>query len=98
LPPIDEVLNSVGKVRILSILAVTKELNITAITKYSGLNHSSVKDHLEELNTMDIIEETKFGRIRIYKMNRRSKAGKLLFNFFKEWYALSSDTMFQITE
>lgn len=86
LPPIDEIFNSVGKLRILNILSIKNELNITAISTKSGLNHSRVKDHIEELKELDLIHEKRFGRIKIYEINDTSIAGSRIKEFLKLWY------------
>ena len=85
LPDLHKIFGSVGKVKILLLLAKTRELNITAISKNTGLNHSSVKQHIFSLQKLQIVQEKRFGRIRIVTINSYSEAGRKLLEFLKHW-------------
>ncbi len=64
-PPIEDVLSSKGRTKILKVLAEVDELNITEIVRRAGLNYTAASRHLEALRTMGLIEEKTFGKIRI---------------------------------
>lgn len=74
-----------GKLKILELLSREIELNITAIAKKTKLNHTRVKIHLQELLKWEIIEEKRFGRIRIYLINEELDVGYKLKKFLQEW-------------
>ena len=76
LPPIVLVMGSIGRLKILELLANEGEVNVTAISQRTGVNHTRVRIHLELLLDLDIIEEKRFGRIKIYKMNNYNEASK----------------------
>jgi len=68
-----------------NILAINGEMNITAISERTGLNHVRLIQHLEELATHYIIQEKNFGRIRIFSLNANCLAAKKLRDFFLDW-------------
>ena len=49
---IERLLGSKGRIRVLQILAESEELNITEVTRRTGLNYMGVQRHLEELRDM----------------------------------------------
>ncbi len=83
--PIEEVLSSRGRVKIIKILSQYGELNISAISKEVNLNHSVVKDHLKFLENLGIIHEKRFGRIRIYEYQEHNVRAHSLKQLFKIW-------------
>ncbi|MCS7098103.1 MAG: winged helix-turn-helix domain-containing protein [Candidatus Methanomethyliaceae archaeon] len=84
---IEEVFSSRGRVKILRILSERGEINISAIAKKAGLNHSTTHSHLKKLCEMGIVEEKRFGKIRIFRLRKEDPKGLAiinLFNVFKE--------------
>lgn len=80
---IDEIFSSRGRVKILKVLSEREELNISAIARKSGLNHSTTDAHLRRLCELGIVEEKKFGRIRIFRLRREDPRGLAILNLFK---------------
>ncbi|MCE7736222.1 MAG: helix-turn-helix transcriptional regulator [Candidatus Heimdallarchaeota archaeon] len=74
-----------GKLKILDLLSRELELNVTAISKKTKLNHTRVKVHLEDLRKLEIIKEKRFGRIKIYLINDEFDIGYKLKKFLQEW-------------
>lgn len=91
LPPIERIFGSRGKLKILILLSHEKEQNITAISRKTGLNHTRVKLHLEELQNYEIIDEKRFGRIRIYQINTSEVAGYKIKQFLNSWINSNGD-------
>ncbi len=85
MPDLQEVFGSVGKVRLLLLLANSNELNITALSRGTGINHSKMNDHIAEMIDLGILQEKRFGRIRIISYNLDSEAGRRIKVFLKEW-------------
>ncbi|MHA2253855.1 MAG: ArsR/SmtB family transcription factor [Candidatus Kariarchaeaceae archaeon] len=81
-----------GKLKILNILAIEDELNVTAISRKTGLNHTRVKVHLQELQEYDIVQEKRFGRIRIFKINDDEEGGYKIKKFLRSWNTLPSNS------
>ena len=76
-----------GRVKVLKIIAGEGELNISEISKRGRLNHNSTRYHLNFLVKVNILQEKKFGRIRIYRYkmeNMRARALKRLFEIWDE--------------
>lgn len=78
---IEKALASKGRIKILKLLIYEKELNISEIGKRVKLPHKSVNLHLKVLKEVNLVEEEKVGRIRIFKVkeNRKSKILEELF-------------------
>ena len=91
MPDLQEVFGSISRVKILVVLAKMGELNISAVSKKTKLNHSRVCEHIEKLQNLQIIEQKRYGRIRIIRLNKSSEAGRRIEEFFKHW-----DTGFEI--
>ena len=81
----EEVFSSKGRSKILKILAMKEELNISNIVKNTGLNHSSVKNHIKYLQNINFIQEKAFGRIRIYRLKCENLKVKALKNLIEYW-------------
>ncbi len=61
------------------------ELNISEITRRSGLSHSSAARHLEFLTKSGILAEKRFNRIRIFRVNKDSPFVSAISKFLLEW-------------
>jgi DNA-binding transcriptional ArsR family regulator len=61
------------------------ELNISEITRRSGLSHTSAARHLEFLAKSGILAEKRFNRIRIFRVQHSSPLAGALGRFFSEW-------------
>ncbi|MFX1559913.1 MAG: ArsR family transcriptional regulator [Promethearchaeota archaeon] len=83
---IEDLFSSRGRIKILKELAASNELNISELCRRVNLNHSSTKSHLEVLLSSGLIEEKKFGRIKIYRYkieDLRARSLKSLFNLWE---------------
>jgi DNA-binding transcriptional ArsR family regulator len=65
------------------------ELNISEITRRSGLSHSSAAKHLEFLTNSGIITEKKFNRIRIFKVDYSNPLVSVLTRLLTDWKRVS---------
>ena len=86
--PVEELLSSKGRIKILKILALTGELNITEIVRRASLNHGTAYAHLKFLEEVGLIEEKTFGRVKIYRLRDNERA-KLLKEFIEAWERLN---------
>jgi DNA-binding transcriptional ArsR family regulator len=84
-PPIEEVLSSKGKIKILKILTHYEELNISEIVRRSQLNHATVTQHLDYFKTVDIVQEKTFGRIKIYRLSPEDAKVKVIRDLMESW-------------
>ena len=63
----------------------TGELNISEITRRSGLTHSSTAKHLEFLTKSGILTEKRFNRIRIFRVDESNPMAGALSRFYLDW-------------
>ena len=69
----------------LTIMLETGELNISEITRRSGLSHSAAARHLEFLTGLGILTEKRFNRIRIFRVDQASPLAGALMRFYSDW-------------
>lgn len=65
---LEEALSSKGRVRVLRVLMEAGELNASEIARRANLNYSTALSHLLALKRVGLVEERKYGRIRIFKI------------------------------
>jgi DNA-binding transcriptional ArsR family regulator len=87
---VEEVFSSYGRMKILNIVLASGELNISEITRRSGLSHTSVEKHLEFLVGSGLITEKRFNRIRIFRVENSNPFIGVLSRFISDWKELSS--------
>jgi predicted transcriptional regulator len=81
----ENVLGSKGRCKIIKLLALKTELNISEIVKQTRLNHIDVKKHLAFLELIDFVQEKKYGRIKIYRFKEENLKAKSLKNLILFW-------------
>ena len=82
---IEDLLGSRARVKILKALALNEELTISLIIKKTKLNYSNVKKHLNHLKDLDLIQEKKFGRIKIFRYRIENIKARSLKKFIDIW-------------
>ena len=65
-----DLFSSKGRIRVLKVLALETELLISQICRKTGLNHTTVKNHLDALVEARLIIHTTMGRIQLYRFDR----------------------------
>jgi len=65
----ESLLGSRGRIRVLRVLTESRELNISEIGRRAGMNYTSVERHLEALTEMGLLNEKRYGKIRIFETN-----------------------------
>ena len=68
----EEILGSKGRVRVLEVLTESGELNISEVSRRTGLNYTSVERHLMKLKGLGLLKEKRYGKIRIFEVTFRS--------------------------
>ncbi|MFP3230656.1 MAG: ArsR family transcriptional regulator [Caldisphaera sp.] len=81
---IEKVLASKGKVRILKVLMKEGQVNISRLVKLTGLHHDVIVKNMEDLKEMGIVEEKRYGKLRIYMIDLRDPKISGLYEIFKE--------------
>ena len=82
---IEDLLGSKARIKILKLLALKNELNISLIISKTKLNHSIVVKHLNLLKSFNLIQEKKFGRIKIYRYKIENIKARSLKKFIEIW-------------
>jgi DNA-binding transcriptional ArsR family regulator len=83
--PIEEILSSKGRIRIIRMLLKNDELNVSMIARLTRLNHNSVVRHLDLLKRAGLVHEKDFGRIRIYSIRNETLIVKAMKSFISLW-------------
>ncbi|MFW6109223.1 MAG: ArsR/SmtB family transcription factor [archaeon] len=63
----EEIFGSKGRIRVLEVLNKSGELNISEVSRRTGLNYTSVERHLTKLEDMGLLKEKRYGKIRIFE-------------------------------
>lgn len=87
---VEEVFSSYGRVRVMSIIMKSEELNISEITRRAGISHSAVVLHLDFLVREGLLIEKRFNRIRIFRVNRSNPYANALSRFLEDWNSLDT--------
>ncbi len=82
---IENVFSSKGRVRILRILSEIGELNISEIARRAGLNYTTANEHLQLLESAELITHKSFGRIRIFRFNEKNVKAKAIKDLMETW-------------
>jgi DNA-binding transcriptional ArsR family regulator len=64
----EDLLGSKGRIRVLRVLTESRELNISEVGRRAGMNYTSVERHLEALTKMGLLNEKRYGKIRIFEI------------------------------
>lgn len=81
----ERLFGSKARIKILRILCLNQELSISQIIKKTRLNHSCVLKHLNYLKSASLIQEKRFGRIKIYRYKIENFKAKSLKIFIDIW-------------
>lgn len=84
-PPIEDVLSSRGKIKILKVLVFEDEINISAIVRLTRLNNSTVNQHLAYFKGVGIVQEKIFGRTKIYQLNPHNRNAQAIRKLIEQW-------------
>jgi DNA-binding transcriptional ArsR family regulator len=82
---VEQVFSSYGRVKVMSVIMKSGELNISEITRRAGISHSSVALHLDFLVRAGLLTEKRFNRIRIFRVNHANPYSAALERFLADW-------------
>ena len=82
---IEDLFISRARVKILKTLALNEELTISLIINKTRLNYSCVVKHLNYLKMINLIQEKKFGRIKIFRYKLENLKARSFRNFVEIW-------------
>jgi predicted transcriptional regulator len=87
---VEQVFSSYGRVKVMSVIMESNELNISEITRRAGISHSSVALHLAFMVKAGLLTEKRFNRIRIFRVNHSNPYASALQSFLADWRSLGS--------
>ena len=82
---VEDVLGSRARVKIIKALAFDEELTISLLIRKTRLNYVIAMKHLKTLESLNLISEKRFGRIRIYRYNIENLKARSLKKFIEIW-------------
>lgn len=82
---IEDLLGSRARIKILKNLAINEELTISLIISKTKLNYSCVIKHINYLKTVNLIQEKKFGRIKIFRFKLENMRARSFKKFLEIW-------------
>jgi DNA-binding transcriptional ArsR family regulator len=82
---IEDILSSRGMVKILKVLSEYEEMNITQISKKAMLDYRTTLAHLKKLVKANIVKEKKYGKIRVFKINKDNNISLKIIDLIKTW-------------
>ena len=82
---VEDVLGSRARVKIIKALAFDEELTISLLVQKTRLNYVIAMKHLKTLESLNLISEKRFGRIRIYRYNIENPKARSLKKFMEIW-------------
>lgn len=85
---VEQVFSSYGRVKVMSVIMRSGELNISEITRRAGISHSSVSLHLDFMVSSGLLTEKRFNRIRIFRVNHSNPYAAALERFLEDWRSL----------
>ncbi len=53
----------------MEVLAKFGEVNISKIIRHTSLNHKVVNAYLKEMESLGLVKERKFGRVRMFRLS-----------------------------
>jgi len=83
--PLDRILSSSGRIRILTLLSEVEQLHLTEIAKRTDQSYSAAERHLDDLSEAGIVEERDYGRVRVFKLNLANDHAKFLQDLILKW-------------
>ena len=82
---LSQVFSSIGKAKLLEILALKEELNISELLKQAHMNHNSAVVHLAELEKLGFVQQKRYGKINIYRYRIENPHARALKNLLLLW-------------
>jgi DNA-binding transcriptional ArsR family regulator len=82
---IENLFGSRARIKILKTLVKNNELSISQIIRNTRLNHSSVVNHLNHLIRLNLVQEKRYGRIKILRYRLENIKARSLKKFIEIW-------------
>ncbi|RLG45074.1 MAG: hypothetical protein DRN81_02925 [Thermoproteota archaeon] len=91
---LSEIFSSRYKTKIIELLCIYGDVNVTKISKTTKVSHSQVLRFLDFLTEKKIVTLRRFGKIKIYSLNTDNPRAILLKEFFERWRKINSNSSY----
>ncbi|MEM3566543.1 MAG: winged helix-turn-helix domain-containing protein [Candidatus Bathyarchaeia archaeon] len=82
---IEDVLGNRLRIKILKILNLMGELNVSEVARRIGANYKTTMEHLKILEDEGILRHKRFGRIRLYRFDTNSAKARAIQSLIESW-------------
>ncbi len=82
---LEDVLSSKSRMKILKLIYQLGSLNVSDVARRLKLNYASTSEHLKVLESEGILQEHKYGRVRMYRFNDGSAKAKAVVCLIEAW-------------
>ena len=82
---LEEVFSSKLRMKILKQLYGLGYLNVSEVARRVGSNFATTSEHLKVLEAEGILQESTYGRVRMYRFNEPSAKAKAVKNLIEAW-------------
>ena len=82
---LEAVLSSKSRMKILKLIYQLGSLNVSDVARRLKLNYASTSEHLKVLESEGILQERKYGRVRLYRFNEGSAKAKAVADLIEAW-------------
>jgi predicted transcriptional regulator len=82
---LEKVFSSKSRMKILKLIYQLGQLNVSDVARRLKLNFASTSSHLKLLECEGILQERKYGRVRMYRYNEGSAKAKAVQNLIDAW-------------
>jgi DNA-binding transcriptional ArsR family regulator len=81
---LEEVFSSKSRMKILKLIYQLGQLNVSDVARRLKLNYASTSEHLKVLESEGILQERKYGRVRMYRFSEGAKV-KAVVGLIEAW-------------
>jgi DNA-binding transcriptional ArsR family regulator len=82
---LEEVFSSKSRLKILKLIYKLGQPNVSDIARRLKMNFASTSTHLKVLEAEGILQERKYGRVRLYRFDVGSAKAKAVQNLIEAW-------------
>ena len=81
----ENVFSSKGRIRIIKMLSEVGEMHISGIARHVKLSYTTTNNHLQKLKEAGLVQEKKFGRVRIFRFKNEDQRAQKVKKFIDSW-------------
>lgn len=82
---LEDIFSSKPRMKILKLIYTLGSLNVSDVARRVKMNYASTAGHLKVLENEGILQERKYGRIRMYRLNEGTAKAKAVAALIEVW-------------